>query len=471
MDTPVQPAGGEPGVHVANTGEGAAFLTEALGAQPAQQPAPQPAAPQIPQNPQPVSGQAVAFTAPPPPPQMPPQMTPQMPPQMQPQPAPQSPPQMQPQAMQPLPPQPQVPPPPPPVDFTNRYSGQQPAPDPLAGLQEAPALAPETQVAPPQNMNEQQNHAWAAIRAQSNANRRQAEEFRGKYNQLVESTRKFQEERTTFGEQLNAKDKRITELEDEIGRMDLTRSPAFQEKYDAPIQGLCTEIAQTLEANGRSKEDAYGLAREILSSDRAQVPDLISQLPTHVQGVIMIKAEQADQLFAAREGALADWRSSAEGLAAVKERGDSLVVAQHSDKMAEAALGIIRSMPPELKPPAYQVVDPAFAADRDAQEHKFRSWVQQAPEEQKYAAMLEGFMAPKTYEMLNQVMLENRQLRQVLASRGRLAAPPVTAAPAYVPPVVQAPPRPPTVQANGYTQAPSGSLAESFVRGILPGMQ
>ena len=456
MDTPVQPAGGEPGVHAASTGEGAAFLAEALGAQPAQQPAPQPAAPQIPQNPQPAPGQAVAFVAQPPPPSVQPQ-----PPPVQPTP--------------PAQPQPQPPPvqsAPQPVDFTSRYSGQQPAQaDPLAGLQEAPALAPEVQVAAPQNMNEQQNHAWAAIRAQSNANRRQAEEFRGKYNQLVESTKKFQEERTTFGEQLNAKDKRITELENELGRMDLTRSPAFQQKYDAPIQSLCAEIAQTLEANGRSKEDANALAREVLSVDRSQVPGLIAQLPTHVQGVIMVKAEQADQLFAARDSALADWRSSAEGLAAVQERGDSLIAAQHSDKMAEAALGIIRSMPPESKPPAYQVVDPAFAADRDAQEHKFRAWVQQAPEEQKYAAMLEGFMAPKTYEMLNQVMLENRQLRQVLASRGRLAAPPVAAAPAYVPPVVQAPPKPPTVQADGYAQAPSGSLAESFVRGMFPGMQ
>lgn len=318
-------------------------------------------------------------------------------------------------------------------------------------------------------MNEQQNHAWAAIRAQSNANRRQAEEFRGKYNQLVESTKKFQEERTTFGEQLNAKDKRITELEDEIGRMDLTRSPAFQQKYDAPIQGLCTEIAQTLEANGRSKEDAYGLAREILSSDRAQVPDLISQLPTHVQGVIMVKAEQADQLFAARDSALADWRSSAEGLAAVKERGDSLVAAQHSDKMAEAALDIIRRMPASSKPPAYQVVDPAFAADRDAQEHKFRSWVQQAPEEQKYAAMLEGFMAPKTYEMLEHVMRENQQLRQILASRGRLASPPVSPSPGYVPPPAPPPARQPAAQPGVYapTAAPTGSLASSFVASLF----
>lgn len=462
MDTPVQPAGGEPGVRAANTGEGAAFLAEALGAQSAPQPTvPQPAAPQVPQNPQPAPGQAVAFTAPPPPPQM---ATQPQPPPTQPQPPPvQLPVQPQPPPTQPAPQ---------PVDFASRYSGQQPAQaDPLAGLQEAPALAPEVQVAAPQNMNEQQNHAWAAMRAQSNANRRQAEEFRGKYNQLVESTKKFQEERTTFGEQLNAKDKRITELENEIGRMDLTRSPAFQQKYDAPIQSLCAEIAQTLEANGRSKEDADALAREVLSVDRSQVPDLIAQLPTHVQGVIMVKAEQADQLFSARDSALADWRSSAEGLAAVQERGDSLIAAQHSDKMAEAALGIIRSMPPESKPPAYQVVDPAFAADRDAQEHKFRAWVQQAPEEQKYAAMLEGFMAPKTYEMLNQVMLENRQLRQVIASRGRLAAPPVAAAPAYVQPVVQPPPRPPTVQADGYARAPSGSMAESFVRTMFPGMQ
>jgi hypothetical protein len=139
--------------------------------------------------------------------------------------------------------------------------------------------------------------------------------------------------------------------------------------------------------------------------------------------------------------------------------------------MSSAAVDIIHNMPVDTRPPAYQVVDPQFAADRDAQEQKFRAWVQQAPEEQKYAAMLEGFMAPKTYEMLNNAMAENAQLRQVLASRGRLAAPPVASAPGIAPmPPPPPPPPQPTVRDNGFSAAPTGGMAQNFIAQMFPGM-
>ena len=188
---------------------------------------------------------------------------------------------------------------------------------------------------------------------------------------------------------------------------------------------------------------------------------------------MMVKSQEADSLFEARDAAISDWRTSADGLAAAEQRGSAFVNAQHVDKMVEGALGVIRGMAPADMPPAYQVTDPVFAADRDAKERQFRAWVQQAPEEQKYAAMLEGFMAPKTYEMLQQTMLENQRLRAALASHGRLAAPPVAGgAPA---PVVLAQSRPqpqPTVATAGYSAAPAATMAQEFIRSnLFPGMQ
>lgn len=445
----------EVGVSPVKGAEGAAFLSEVFAAQ---QAAPQAAVPSAPQ----VTPPAQSVVVQPPPPTQP---------QLAPGQVVTPPPAFAAQTPQPPPPPPPPPPPSSPVDFGSRYAGQQTVPaDPLASLQEAPALAPESPIATPQNMNDQQNHAWATMRAQSNANRKLAEEYRAKYNQVVEATRKYGEEKTAFGEQLNAKEQRIHELEDEIGRMDLTRSPAFIEKYDAPINDVVGDIARTLVDNGYQQSAADDLARRVLAADHGDVPGLISELPTHVQGMIMVKAEQADGLFAARDQALADWRTSAEGLAAVQQRGNSLVAAQHMDKMASAAVNILHSMGPSTMPPAYQVVDPQFASDRDTQERKFRSWVQQAPEEQKYAAMLEGFMAPKTYEMLATTMAENTRLKQILASRGMLAAPPVGASPAYVPPPPPPPPQPPqAAQTTGFSPAPaSEGMATEFLRQMFP---
>lgn len=447
----------EAGVTSANESEGASFLmNEVFGAQPAQPVQAPPAAQPVPIPP--------AMEPAPQPVPIPPAMEPV--PQPVPLVAPPAP--QPPVAPQPVP----VPaaPAPQPTDFTQRYAGQQAPADPLASLQAAPDLPPEQPVAPPQEMNPQQNHAWAAIRAQSSANRRMAEDYRSKYNQLVESTRKYQEEKATFGEQLNRKDAEIKALQDEIGRTDLTRSPEFQQKYDAPITALRDDVARTLADNGLAQDAAMDLAQRVLAAAPGERPELMRELPTHVQGILMVRSEEADRMFDARDAALADWRASAEGLAAVQERGSSVVAAQHVDKMATAAVDLIRAMRPQDMPPAYQVVDPQFAADRDAQEQKFRAWVQQAPEEQKYAAMLEGFMAPKTYEMLEHTMRENEELKRALAAHGRLAAPPVSYMPSPAP-VAPPPPPPkaPTVSSAGYAQAPDMSSAQAFVQQTFAG--
>ena len=355
-----------------------------------------------------------------------------------------------------------------PVAFGDRYAGQQTPADPLANLQTLPELAPEQQIAAPQNMNEQQNHSWAAMRAQSNSYRKQAEEFRNKYNQLVESTKRFQAEKTSFGEELNKRDEQIKALQDEIGRTDLTRSPAFREKYDAPLQAIQSDIARTLVDNGYSNDNAMEFASKVLTAERSQIPDMIRELPTHVQGIIMVNAEKADGLWNARSQALDDWRTSAEGLAAVEARGSAMVNAQRIDQLTQQAMDIIHSMPAANgQIPAYQVVDPVFVADRNAKEQQFKAWVQQAPEEQKYAAMLEGFMAPKTYEMLENMMRENMELKQALNNRGRLAAPPIYPSHStWAPPPPPPPPRP-TVQQNGYEEIEAVNPAQAVAKSIM----
>lgn len=349
-----------------------------------------------------------------------------------------------------------------PTDFTARYAGEQPSADPIASLQQLPPIPEPPPVPPPQNLNESQNHSWAAMRAQMTAARRMAEDFRNKYNQLLESSQKFQEEKLGFGEALNKKDAEIKALQDEIGRTDLTRSPAFQEKYDQPIYEVCDEIASTLVSNGYNQEQAQDLAKQVVQADKSDLPNLLSELPSFVQGLIAVKAEAADNMFLAREKALEDWKQSAEGLAAVEARGSAIVNAQKVDGYVGKALDIIHTMPVgNGKPPAYQVTDPTFVADRDAKEQQFRAWAQQAPMEQLYAAALEGFMAPKTYEMLDNIMRENAELRQALGSRQRIAPPVAPMNSAVWGQTPPAPPPRPTIRTAGYEEIPPEEATSS----------
>lgn len=329
-------------------------------------------------------------------------------------------------------------------------------------------MAPETQVAQPQNMSEQQNHAWAALRAQANASRKNAEEYLKKYNEVVAQTRKYQEEKKEFGSQLNAKDQEIKELRDEIGRIDLSRSPEFAAKYDEPITSVRDELINTFVANGMSRGDAENLAYQAISAAPDDRPDLIRHLPTHVQGIIAIKTQEADRLFDMRQQALDDWQTSQEGLAAVANRGSALIEMQRRSGLADQAIETVHLMPHDKKIPAYQVTDPTFVADREKHEAEFRAWVQQAPAEQQYVAMLEGFMAPKTYEMLSQYAKENAELKQALYGRTR-AAPRVAPSAPYTPPPPPPPPQnTPTQRTAGFSvQEAPGVSANSLVKDLF----
>lgn len=366
-----------------------------------------------------------------------------------------------------------------PVQPVNTQPAPQPAPvdrysappaDPLSDLQPLPNLAPEQQIADPQFTSDQQNHAWAALRAQSKANRRAAEEAQRKYNELVESTKGFQSEKSEFASQLNAKDQEISQLQDEIGRMDLSRSPAFRAKYDQKLDAQHAQIMDVLVRNGVNKDQAYDLARDVIVSDPKDVPGMIAQLPTYAQGEVMVFASQAGAILAERERELGDWRNAQAGLEAAAQREGGVQTAQRIQQAADKAIEAFRSLTPETGlAPAYRVTDQQFAADRDAREQQFKAWVGRASEQDRYMAMLEGFMAPKTYEMLDQVMRENMDLKRQLQARGRISAPPVAPAPYAPPPPPPPPPQQPAETVDGFARADVSS-AQSFAANLLGAM-
>lgn len=339
----------------------------------------------------------------------------------------------------------------------DRFSAA-PTPDPLSELNPIQAPAPLEDVPAPQDMGEKAGHAFAALKAKMKEERKRAEEYLGKYNALVESTKGFVDEKAKFTDALNAKDKELAQLQEDIGKLELSRSPAFQEKFDAPLNDMCGSIASVLEQNGVTKEDAWQKAYGLITADPADMADAIASLPTLAQGEIGIQARNARKLLADRDAELAEWRKSQIGLEEVASRENDVRYAQHMSEMADRAVEIVKSLTPDAgQVPAYAVTDPEFAAERDQKEQQFKEWLVRAPEEQRVSAMFEGFMAPKTYEMLQQTMLENLQLKQALSNRLGAASPRVTAVPPSAPP----PPPPPPPPPENAAFAPAGAATDA----------
>ena len=356
-----------------------------------------------------------------------------------------------------------------PVSF-DRYGVGDPQPDPLKNLEVIPDLEPLADVAQPENMGDKANYAFASLKSKVHAERKRAEEFLQKYNALVESTKGFVDEKAAFADALNAKDRELKQIQDDLGKIELSRSPVFKQKYDSPLEDICAAMAEVLRNDGVEDEQSYNMAYDIMTADPADVPGMIADRPALAQGELVIHARNAQKILEDRQAELDDWRNSQAGFDAVAQRQNSIQFAQHMDEMAGKAVQILHSLAPEQgQVPAYAVVDPDFSRAREEKEAQFKQWLSRAPEDQRYAAMLEGFMAPLTYQMLQQTTVENMQLKQALSSRAGLMMPrsvPV-APPAPTPRPVE-PPRP----ADPYVGASVGAndaqtFAGEFLRQMM----
>lgn len=371
--------------------------------------APQPAAPQP--VPQPVSQRVPA------------QPAPVVAPQLQPAPPPQPVSQQVPAQPAPQPPVYQA--------SGDRFSGVPPqeAPQPLA---EIPA---EQNIQLPANTPENVGHAFAASRAEARNYRRLAEQLRSQLEAEREKAAGGSEKEAQLAREINDWQQKYNQLEDRLGKMDLSQSREFRDKYDTPISKIHAEIADVLVANGVQQADAKARAEDIMLADDPS--EMLANLMPTAQGMIMYKLKDAQALWAQRDQALKEWRQTQQGLAEVSVRDNYVASAQRRAELADKAFEKLAQIAPTV-----QWSDPDYVPRRDEAISKAKAWYQQAPEDQIAAAAMEGFMAPFAYEEIQRLSAQVHELQGQLAGRARVSAPPVSP---YFPsaPLVQPPPPPP----------------------------
>ena len=317
----------------------------------------------------------------------------------------------QPMPQQPMPQQPVSP-----DGFAARFavpSPDNPAETPI------PEVPPEQQVRLPEGAPDNVGHAFAAARAETRRYRQLAEDMRRQLEAERAERDTFSKKEADLARQLTDAQRKYSELEDKLGRIDLTQSKDFQDKYDVPLQAVQDDIAKALVDNGIRSGDAESLAREIMLAD--DPTSMMSELPAVTQGMIMYKLREANGLWAGREQALNEWRSTQAGLAEVSSRDGAVVNSQRRAELADVAFERIRP-----KAPTLQWDDPDYNPRRDAAIEKAKAWYQQAPDDQVAAAAMEGFMAPFAYEVIDNLAAKVRDLQDQLAGRRQLASPPVS---------------------------------------------
>ena len=354
--------------------------------------------------------------------------------------------------------QPPVPPPAPVADLATRFA------DPGEKKHEAPValpeLPPEQDVPDPQGMGDNAHHAFAALRAQSKQYRKLAADYRQQYENVRQQYEGYAARESALAEKLTAAEQKTKQLEEDIGKLDLERSPTFRQQYDTPIYGKEDEITSILTQNGMQANEAKELSRTILqTADPNDVPNLIGNLPTITQGMLMVKYNEANELWAKRDQALSDWRQTQMGLNAVSAKTNAVVDAQRRSELAATAFTRIASEP------VMKWDDEVTVAKRNTAIEQAKAWYQQAPEDQIAAAAMEGALAPLAYERIAALEAENAELRRTLNAGSQFSNPPV--APFYA--GVPQPPQQPKAQpwATPMQTVDPFSVASAFVKQAL----
>lgn len=388
-------------------------------------------------------------------------------PQAQPAPAPQS--QVQP-PMQPMPqaapqqpqaqPAPQPAPEPPPaqqpqVSLADRYSGaaQAPADAPI------PDIPPEQTIQLPQDGNDRSGvgHAFAASRAEARQYRQLAEQLKQRLEAATAEKTKFIEEKTAFEKQLLDEQTRTKDLENQIGKLDLSKSSAFKEKYDRPIWDLRQQLAGDLAANGASNDDAAKLADAVIVAESSdEIVDMLSRFPSAVQGMAIYKWQEANSLYQQRDVALDEWRQTQAGLDQVATKETAVMSAQRRQELCDTGFDRVAKVVNFWS-------DPAFDKYKQAQEANVKAWYSQASDDQLAAAAIEGaLVAPFAYSQIEALQNRVAELEGVLQGHTRLVSPPV--APYYSGVPTPPPPPPPPKRDPDATPTPL-SAAEQLVSG------
>lgn len=183
------------------------------------------------------------------------------------------------------------------------------------------------------------------------AARKVIEKYAYESRELKRQLREAQESSGTpaEGEDLQS---RIAELEEELGRMDLSRSPAFKNRYDVPIENLDKRALTLLTRSGVPEEDAQALLERMSSTNDLRQRELMfdeleADVSPSVVGTILQATVERDDLLQVRETALTDWKTSK---AAVEEQAKQEKQARDTKAVKELLKSAVDSVRDENNP-------------------------------------------------------------------------------------------------------------------------
>lgn len=260
-----------------------------------------------------------------------------------------------------------------------------------------PPLPPDDQVqAPPEiEQNDKAKSAWEILRNRERESRHRAEALQAQLENISKQAGAVAEERAKFAAELQARDDRIHELEDNLGKVDLASKPEFRHQYDDKMEAVSESFSNAL-YDAAQIDDEQVLAstvKKLLTVNDSEFNRLVSELPATAQGSLWDKRREYRNISAARENAIAEWRTTQAGVVKADEQRQVVVHAQRRRDLAEQAIDFTNTkIEPQHRPSILS--ESTYKQDVDSANQQFRGFMQVANDDEIARVAYQGFLMP-----------------------------------------------------------------------------
>lgn len=171
--------------------------------------------------------------------------------------------------------------------------------------------------------------AWSGIKKENKELSQKVKDYEQKVKDLEARAAQADGAKPPDAQALVDLQKKVTEYEDKIGKMDITQSRDFQTRFDLPIERSLKRGEAMLARSGMSPEDAKALMQQLIKADANHAQDLIADQPLPVQGALFNLTTEVGQMFNDRDEAIANWKQTRAAMTETSSREKEITLAQN----------------------------------------------------------------------------------------------------------------------------------------------
>lgn len=330
-----------------------------------------------------------------------------------------------------------------------------------ADAQQATEIPPDEPIPEPEHMDDKARNAWVESRNREKQLRQALAQLKKQNEDMAAKQTQFQTEHDELAKALKDKDDQLRGANEKLGRLDLSGSVEFRQRFDEPVAQAEANLDAVIHDSiaGADTPEQVARIRNYILGDDTKFRNYIAKLGIDEQGALIEKRRTLKEMTAQREQALADWQRTAKGLSDTAASANAAEQALRRQRSAEEAIRFNTSdMPVNLRP--YITTDEAFADEVKSANEAFTAFMQTATQDEMAKAAHLGHFVPGLNRALMIALREARELQEELyRMRGIRNVPTRTSSPR--PPAPKAEPQKPL------TASELGDKVEADIAGAL----